>query len=339
MHGNVWEWCQDWNGSGYYAQSPQNDPSGPRSGSYRVARGGGWAGPAGNCRSANRGGDGPGNRDNGQGFRLVRALSDLPVTPSPTGAGQGGSPRPEPPGVAAGGSGATAALPATRQADLGGGVKMDLVLIPSGEFMMGSSDGDSDEKPVHKVQIGRPLYMGKYEVTQEQWERVMGSNPNRLKGARNPVENVSWNDSQEFINKLNAKGQGTFRLPTEAEWEYACRAGTTTTFHSGSNDSDLRAAAWFNGNSGSKPHPVGEKQPNAWGLYDMHGNVWEWCQSLYKSYPYRADDGRESVTSSDRRVLRGGSWLNEQGNCRSTFRYRYGPGNRFDYFGFRVVVE
>ncbi len=166
--------------------------------------------------------------------------------------------------------------------ELGGGVKMEMVLIPAGEFLMGSPESDkdasTDEKPQHRVRITRPFYLGKYLVTQEQWIAVMGSNPSLFKGIKNPVEMVSWDDCQQFLAKLNAKsgpGGGRFQLPNEAQWEYACRAGSTTRYCFGDDASGLRDYAWYSANSRDTTHPVGEKKPNAWGLYDMHGNVCE----------------------------------------------------------------
>ncbi len=165
-------------------------------------------------------------------------------------------------------------------ADLGGGVKMEMVLIPAGEFKMGSPDSDKDaltlEKPQHRVRITKPFYLGKFLVTQEQWEAVMGNNPSQFKGPKNPVEMVSWEDCQKFLGKLNAKsssGTGKFQLPSEAQWEYACRAGSKTRYCFGDDETPLGDYAWYGKNSGNTTHPVGEKKPNAWGLYDMYGNV------------------------------------------------------------------
>jgi formylglycine-generating enzyme required for sulfatase activity len=222
--------------------------------------------------------------------------------------------------------------------DLGGGVKMDLVWIPAGEFDMGSNDNDS-EKPVHRVKLTKGFWMGKHEVTQEQWEKVMGTNPSNFKGAKNPVEKVSWNDCQEFLKKLNevVRDRG-FRLPTEAEWEYACRAGTKTEFYSGDNDNDLAEAGWYSGNSDSKTHPVGEKKPNAFGLHDMHGNVWEWCQDWYGDYSPGDVSDPTGPSSGSLRVLRGGSWISNSAYCRTASRYSRVPAYSVSYRGFRVVL-
>jgi formylglycine-generating enzyme required for sulfatase activity len=239
-------------------------------------------------------------------------------------------------------------LPVEKTVDLGDGVVIELVLIPAGPFDMGSPDNEvgrfgSMEGPVHRVRITRAFYMGKHEVTQEVWEKVMGTNPSNFKGAKNPVENVSWDDCQDFLKKLNAlaKAQGNFRLPTEAQWEYACRAGTKTRFCSGDADAGLTDYAWFGANSGGTTHPVGEKKPNAWGLHDMHGNVWEWCADWWEQDYYGKsprDDPTGPVTGAGR-VLRGGSWDDGARYCRSASRFIINPGDRFDGLGFRVAVS
>jgi formylglycine-generating enzyme required for sulfatase activity len=229
--------------------------------------------------------------------------------------------------------------------DLGNGVKLEMVLIPAGEFLMGSPDlehyAEQNEKQEHRVRITKPFYLGKYLVTQEQWETVMGSNPSHFKGPQNPVEQVSWNDCQQFFNKLNARsspGRGKFQLPSEAQWEYACRAGSKTTYCFGDDEARLGEYAWYD--SGSGTHPVGEKKPNAWGLYDMHGNVWEWCQDWYDGgyYAESPTDDPAGPTTGSNRVIRGGS---RNGHfiallCRSAIRGRNGPRVRSGDLGLRV---
>jgi formylglycine-generating enzyme required for sulfatase activity len=211
----------------------------------------------------------------------------------------------------------------------------NFVRIDAGEFMMGSENGDADEKPVHRVRISRPFEMGKFEVTQAQWEAVTGSNPSYFKGAKLPVENVSWEDARQFIEKLNAQNDGYFyRLPTEAEWEYACRAGST-----GDYAGNLDAMAWYGDISGAKTHPVGQKQPNAWGLYDMHGNVWEWCQDWYSANYYAQSPGADpqGPASGSARVTRGGGWNFSAVGCRSASRFRNASGSHNRYLGFRLA--
>jgi formylglycine-generating enzyme required for sulfatase activity len=219
-----------------------------------------------------------------------------------------------------------------------GAAGIKLVFIPAGEFQMGSENGVSDEKPVHRVVIPEPFWMGKYEVTQAQWESVMGNNPSRFKGQNLPVETVSWDECQEFIRKLNAKGDGnTYALPTEAEWEYACRAGTKDDYAG----SSLDTLGWYNKNSGNQTHPVGQKQANAFGLHDTHGNVWEWCADWYDGNFYKRSRATNPTgpESGQYRVLRGGSWFFNADYCRSAFRYGNTPTERNNYNGFRIVVH
>ncbi|MCX5656031.1 MAG: formylglycine-generating enzyme family protein [Planctomycetota bacterium] len=216
--------------------------------------------------------------------------------------------------------------------DLGGGATMKLVLIPAGKFMMG------EEKDRHEVTLSKPFYVGVTEVTQAQYQAVMGTNPSNFKGATNPVETVSWNDATEFCKKLSEKTRQAVRLPTEAEWEYACRAGTATAFSFGDADSALGDYAWYSANSGST-HPVGQKKPNAWGLYDMHGNVWEWCADWYADYPKGAATDPQGAASGSQRVLRGGSWGSSADSCRAAGRNGHDPDGRFNRGGFRVVVS
>lgn len=210
----------------------------------------------------------------------------------------------------------------------------EFVEVPAGNFSMGSSNGESDEKPVHNVVISRSFEMGKYEVTQEQWELVMGNNPSYFKGdGRLPVEKVSWNDTQQFIRVLNRRSRKyTYRLPTEAEWEYACRAGS-----SGDYAGNLDVVAWYSSNSGSKTHVVGGKQPNAWGLYDMHGNVYEWCSDGYEMYLGGTVTDLSGSNSRLQRVNRGGSWHSPTYDCRAANRGYDSPDSRHDILGFRLV--
>jgi formylglycine-generating enzyme required for sulfatase activity len=219
-------------------------------------------------------------------------------------------------------------------------IGMEFVPIPAGEFLMGSNDGDDDERPVHTVQIGRPFYLGKYAVTQAQWEAVMGNNPSHFTGQPNrPVEQVSWDDVQAFIGKLNNKEGGTkYRLPTEAEWEYAARAGSTTAYSFGDDPGQLGEYAWYTDNSGGQTHPVGQRQPNAWGLYDMHGNVWEWVQDWYGTYAAEPVTDPQGPSSGSNRVVRGGSWYNDARFCRSACRSYAPPGHRRGVvLGFRLL--
>jgi formylglycine-generating enzyme required for sulfatase activity len=225
-------------------------------------------------------------------------------------------------------------------------IGMEFVLIPAGEFEMGSpeyeEDRDNDEGPVHRVKIEKAFYMGRYEVTQKEWREVMGDNPSYFEGDNLPVEQVSRDDVQEFIRKLNKKEDtDKYRLPSEAEWEYACRAGTTTRYSFGDSESKLDDYAWYDDNSGSKTHPVGRKKPNPYGMYDMHGNVREWVQDTWHGdYDGAPTDGSAwgSGDGADR-VLRGGSWDRNARLCRSSIRDRYVPGYSYAYVGIRLLEE
>ncbi|MBW4678037.1 MAG: SUMF1/EgtB/PvdO family nonheme iron enzyme [Desmonostoc geniculatum HA4340-LM1] len=236
--------------------------------------------------------------------------------------------------------------------NLGNGVTLEMVQIPGGTFKMGSleeeAERSSDESPQHQVRVPG-FFMGKYEVTQAQYQAIMGTNPSNFKGEKRPVDQVSWDDAVEFCKKLSQKTGGTYRLPSEAEWEYACRAGTTTPFYFGETiTTDL---VNYNGNYpyGSAPKgeyrqqttDVGIFRPNSFGLYDMCGNIWEWCQDVYNdNYQGAPKDGSVWLTGKNNKnkLLRGGSWiLNAQG-CRSANRGSYARGSRFSYVGFRVVA-
>jgi formylglycine-generating enzyme required for sulfatase activity len=227
--------------------------------------------------------------------------------------------------------------PKTQRNSLG----MEFVLIPAGTFQMGANDSeaDDDEKPMHTVRLTQPYYLGKCEVAQSQWQAVMGNNPSKFTGDPNrPVETVSWDDVQEFIRRLNSReGGAMYRLPTEAEWEYAARAGTTTRWSFGDDASQLGRYAWYKSNAGGQTHPVGQLQPNPWGLYDMHGNVWEWVQDWYGKYTSGPAVDPAGPSSGSLRVFRGGSWYFAARGCRSADRGYVAPGLRDDIRGFRLL--
>jgi formylglycine-generating enzyme required for sulfatase activity/serine/threonine protein kinase len=221
-------------------------------------------------------------------------------------------------------------------------IGLELRLLPAGTFRMGDS-GARDEEP-HQVTISRPYYLGVYEVTQEQYERVMGANPSHFKGSRNPVDQVSWEDAVDFCRKLSAlpeeQAEGrVYRLPTEAEWEYACRANSKTTYYFGDDDSQLGDYAWFGDNSEGKTHHVGEKKPNSWGLCDMHGNVWEWCADWHGDYSNAAVTDPDGAKEGALRVNRGGSWYFGAPFCRSAVRYGDKPSQRNSSYGFRLALS
>jgi len=196
----------------------------------------------------------------------------------------------------------------------------------------------NDEKPVHPVSV-KPFFMGKYPIIQEQYQAVMKKKPSSFKGVRNPVEKVSWNDAVKFCEKLSQKTGRIYRLPSEAEWEYACCSGTQTKYCFGDDGERLKDYAWYDNNSERKTHQVGRKKPNAFGLYDMHGNVWEWCSDRWhNNYNNAPTDGSSWETGKDDiRVLRGGSWGSDATDCRSANRTRDYANYCFSLSGFRVV--
>ena len=245
--------------------------------------------------------------------------------------------------------------PSANQAKAESGAEM--ILIPGGRFLMGD-EAEIDATP-HEVVLS-PFYVDKNLVTQAEYERVMGENPSRWKTGNNPVEQVRWSDAVRYCNKrseleglescydleswqCNFAANG-YRLPTEAEWEYACRAGTKTAYYFGNSPSELSEHAWFEDNSGGRPHPVGGKLPNAWGLYDMHGNVWQWCNDFYQVDYYEQSPEKDprGPKSGETKVVRGGAWKFSADSCRCGYRYNENPGYAdvcfgYDIYGFRCV--
>jgi formylglycine-generating enzyme required for sulfatase activity len=221
-------------------------------------------------------------------------------------------------------------------------VVLELQWVPPGEFLMGSlaaEEGhEAGESPRHPVQLARGFWMGKYVISQLQWQAIMGFNPSNFVEPRQPVEMVSWRDVEEFIKSLNNLSRAVFALPTEAQWEYACRGGTTTRFSTGDTEADLAAAAWYAQNSGGRPHPVGEREPNSLGLYDMHGNVFEWAGDWFGPYPSGPVVDPAGPSHGERRVLRGGCCLCSPENCRAANRYDKAPDGKNYNIGFRVVM-
>ena len=344
MLGNVYEWCGDRYEK--YPSGDAGDPSGAVSGTERVCRGGSWVSPARDCRSAARASAAQSKRFNHLGFRvakgqLVQCEEGALLTAAKLEAEQ----------LAQRNTSREHKVGDTETVMLLGNVPLELVWCPPGAFWMGSPDdevGREIDETRHHVTLTRGFWMGKYEVTQEQWEAMMGTNSSSFKGTYLPVEQVSWEDSQRFLEKVNAlAGGGGFRLPSEAEWEYACRAGTESAFSYG-NSLDMTAAN-LNGLSSfraiagrsnrEKTRQVGRFRPNGWGLYDMHGNVLEWCQDGYGAYPSWAVTDPVATSGVDR-VARGGSWATTWARyCRSANRYNRAQSASASSLGFRVVRE
>jgi len=234
---------------------------------------------------------------------------------------------------------------------------IELVTVPAGVFLMGTDDTDhewfSHSRPVHEVRLDS-FQLSVYEITQAQFEKVTGYNPSLMKGDDSrPVDQVSWFDAAAFCNKLSELAglmpcydilnrtcifsRNGFRLPTEAEWEYACRAGTNTKYHTGNSESGLALAGWYRSNSEGTTHPVGRKVPNAWGLFDMHGNVWEWCNDWQRSYENCKNENPSGPSWGHSRVLRGGGWHFPAVGCSSAYRHRAKPEYRLSAVGFRIA--
>jgi len=232
-------------------------------------------------------------------------------------------------------------------------VQEGMIFVKGGTFQMGSNDGEDNEKPIHSVKLS-DFYIGKYEITQKEWKEVMDSNPSYWKGDNLPVEQVSWYDAVEFCNKksraegltpfYNGSGKkitsnfsaNGYRLPTEAEWEFACRGGSLTAYYTYSGSNNIDEVTWYNSNSNSKTHSVGGKQPNELGIYDMIGNVWEWCNDWSESYSSNSQTNPKGASSGSSRVIRGGSWKHYAGICRVAVRIGDRPDDRDNILGFRL---
>ncbi len=331
MHGNVWEWCWDWDWE--YPNESVIDPTGPDSGDVHILRGGGWHDDPYRCRSAGCRGRPNGVRRDLRGFRVaigfpipVKNQPSLDVQPSK--------------------------IESSQQTLSTNSIGMQFALRPKGSFLMGSPTGEegrNDDEVQHEVTITNDFHLGAYEVTQSQYKKIMGNNPSQFQGKKAefnedlPVESVSWEDAVGFCNKLTQLEQNnlfgrSYRLPTEAEWEYACRAGTASTYSFGSDKVLLLEHAWYDENSTDRIHTVGLKEPNPWGLYDMYGNVWEWCSDYGWAYANTAVKDPAGPAYGDTHVLRGGSY-------RKNFRAIRSAGVRgnlgrisLDSCGFRVVL-
>ena len=223
------------------------------------------------------------------------------------------------------------------------GISIDMVRVEAGTFTMGATpemkDPFDSEKPTHRVTLTNDYYIGKYEVTQRLWQAVMGNNPSEFNGDNLPVDKVSWKDCQKFISKLNRITGKSFRLPTEAEWEYAARGGNKSRGYQYSGSNNLSDVAWYDENSGSKTHAVGTKQPNELGIYDMSGNVREWCQDWFGEYSSSSQVNPTGTNSGSFRVCRGGCWFSIVWGCRSSYRFCNAPGYRKYYLGLRLVLS
>jgi len=322
MSGNVWEWCSDWYDS--YSSGSQTNPTGPAVGSNQVLRGGSWNCYKRYCRVSHRYCCLPDGRRDDTGLRLVLDADQSTHSIS---------------GISQSIVGISSNQPDRLTINVKGQA-FDMIMVEGGTFTMGAtseqgSDAESDEKPAHQVTLSE-YYIGETEVTQALWKAVMGNNHSTFRGDSNPVEFVSWNDCQEFIKKLNKLTGHTFRLPTEAEWEYAACGGNKSRNYKYSGSNNINDVAWYSDNSGSRTHAVKTKSPNELGLYDMSGNVYEWCSDWYDNNSYLMNSPVPSKGSY--RVLRGASWYYSEWCCRVSDRYYGSPTVRYGSFGLRLVL-
>ena len=381
MHGNLWEYVADHWHRLSYKESSLNDPTGPvmqseKGDQRRIIRGssfdwGRWGGDAAyRMRITQRSGQHP-----HMGFRVVLRLGDVPGVSPLVDADAERRKTPRDPGVGSrvvrqvlAPSRSADPLPKQLKIDLGKGIGMDFVLIPAGSFLMGSNAGPKDERPIHRVVISRPFYMAKLELTQSQWEAIMGPDKrlaslrkgdNDMAGPNKAMNSISWNQCQDLIRKLHRRATGhAFALPTEAQWEYACRAGSDAEYSYGDDPAKLGDVAWHEGNMiwPGRPnfkgrtfyHDTGVKQPNRWGLHDMHGGVWEWCSDRYDADYYVSSPLVDPIGPTDGRfrVLRGGSWFRYAKYARSAYRRPFHPEADGDGvtawildFGCRLVIN
>ena len=338
MHANVDEWCSDWSTS--YDEYPLVDPAGPGTGGSRVVRGGNYSSSDNECRSGARSSADPLHGHWFHGFRVAMNPSEIRPKKNPRTVETNATPQPK---VRQEASANELGVPVETTNAIG----MSFRLIPAAEFLMGSPFTGQvtgyNETP-HMVTLTKPFAMGVHEVTQSQFERIMDANPSRFKGPNHPVEQVFWEDAAEFCKRLSdlpgEKAAGrVYRLPTEAEWEFACRAWTETPYSFGNNIARLEDHAWYSWNSNSQTHPVGQKEPNAFGLCDMHGNVSEWSSDLFEANP--SGGAVDPVGPSDGwvHVGRGGSWSSDAIGSRSAVRSPFDAPRFNSTIGFRVALS
>lgn len=325
MSGNVWEWCQDWYSS--YTDSSQVNPKGPSSGDVRVVRSGGCVYMESFYLIANRFSEGPNQQSANHGLRIA-----LSVTPQKQSLEQPAQQQ------------ASAETPAeSKQIFTVKDVSFKMISLEGGTFTMGAtseqgSDANDNEKPAHRVTLSS-YYIGETEVTQALWKAVMGNNPSKFKGDYLPVECVSWDDCWTFINKLNSITGKNFRLPTEAEWEFAARGGNRSQGYKYSGSNNIDSVAWYLRNSGKGTHFVKTKAPNELGVYDMSGNVFEWCIDLYGSYSSESQTNPLGFSSGFERVLRGGCWDIYPWSCRVSYRLSHASDHLNHFSGFRLALD